>query len=81
MARRHAAWRAVWWYKWLIPLTVISKRRSVNVRDRDWGAAEAVEEFLSGLRNDEGMGTPPLAAAASGRIRLRELQTATSARP
>jgi nucleoside-diphosphate-sugar epimerase len=44
-------------------------------------AIEAIQEFLDGLRDDEGMDTPPLTAAAGGRFRLRELRTATSARP
>jgi nucleoside-diphosphate-sugar epimerase len=44
-------------------------------------ATEVIEEFLAGLRENEGMDTPPLAAATSGRFRLRELRTGTSARP
>lgn len=44
-------------------------------------ATEVIEEFLAGLRGNEGMDTPPLAAATSGRFRLRELRTGTSARP
>jgi nucleoside-diphosphate-sugar epimerase len=46
-----------------------------------YSATETVEAFLAGLRGNEGMNTPPLAAAASGRFRLRELRTGTSARP
>ncbi|HYZ57920.1 MAG TPA: NAD-dependent epimerase/dehydratase family protein [Streptosporangiaceae bacterium] len=44
-------------------------------------ATETVKEFLAGLRGNQGMDTPPLAAATSGRFRLRELRTGTSARP
>jgi nucleoside-diphosphate-sugar epimerase len=64
-----------------LPLMDTSRAREQLGWSPARSATEAVEEFLGGLREDEGMDTPPLAAAASGRFRLRELRTATSARP
>lgn len=85
---------AAGWYAGLVPsdpklfdlavsLPVMDTTRAH--RELGWsparGATEAIEEFLAGLRSNEGMDTPPLAAATSGRFRLRELRTGTSARP
>jgi len=42
-------------------------------------ATEALLELLDGLRDGAGYPTPPLAAATSGPLRLRELRTGVGA--
>jgi nucleoside-diphosphate-sugar epimerase len=85
---------AAGWYSGLVPadpklfdlalrLPVMDTSRAR--RELGWSPARTatatVEEFLAGLRGHEDLNTPPLSAATSGRFRLRELRTGTSAEP
>lgn len=44
-------------------------------------ATETIEEFLAGLRANQGLNTPPLSPETSGPARLGELRTGLSAQP
>ena len=44
-------------------------------------AVDALDEFLSGLRDGAGMDTPPLAPQTSGPLRAHEMTTGVGARP
>jgi nucleoside-diphosphate-sugar epimerase len=44
-------------------------------------ATETIEEFLAGLRANQGLDTPPLSPETSGPLRLGELGTGLSAQP
>jgi nucleoside-diphosphate-sugar epimerase len=44
-------------------------------------ALDAIDEFLAGLRDGTGMGTPPLAPRTSGPLRIHEVTTGVGTRP
>lgn len=64
-----------------IPIMDTSRARTELGWSATRTATDAIAEFLAGLAAGAGMETPPLAAQATGRSRLREIATGIGQRP
>lgn len=63
-----------------VPLMDTARARQVLGWQPRRGSEEALLELLEGMRDGEGLPTPPLDPAASGRMRVRELFTGVGGR-
>lgn len=64
-----------------LPIMDCSRAREELGWSPRYDAIEALGSFLDGLRDGEGMDTPPLSRATSGPMRIRELVTGAGRRP
>jgi hypothetical protein len=63
-----------------VPLMATDRARTELGWSPQHAATSALEELLDALRRGEGGPTPPLAAAAGGRARLKEIATGVGGR-